>query len=958
MVKVWGRLKGDEVGVISPYAAQALERPAADVIILSLVRANPRGDVGFVSDWRRLNVALTRSRRLCMILAHLPTWLTAESALLRDWIGFHPAIVAEVKAFERQNRGGLTALPPEIEKQVTMLRDEFARNRPAAAKLPRVSVAAKGGGTDAATAKRKALDAAPRHMMALSRLITHCRQLSAARAPVLLTASAAIAHGARRVARVARASTSRSTFWRTAALAGAATTAAGAKGAKAEVQVVQGIRRKKLGFSDLYVSEMGLGTQRWGSADFNGPDEALCHRMMDRAILEARRQCGVNLVDTAEQYPIPSDALRPEGLTEEIIGKWVAKDKTRRDKIVVSTKITGGLNVNAQNIRDDLDASLKRLQFDHVDLYLTHWSFRMNWGQSLQYRPTLEKIARREGQATFEEVVQAMDKLVKQGKIRGWGCCNESPYGATRLVATAKAMGATPPCVFQNDYSILNRRCEENGLFETLLHRECPGGTTSPRGRMDDLSWGPTLYRYRSAAALDATKRYAALAKEQKIPLTELALRWAKQRGGMTTALVGHTSMEQLEEDMRAMAKPDALPEKLMWEIDPWLCRAARTCPSDAEGRREEPEPECQGGLVPDLSSNVQSCSPAYSAPRARPSVAEDRLLRDDVIIQRIRQEMLEVEQTYAEVVDIKNYLNDTVAYFSAPDGQDLPGQQLFPDPDCKSEEELRRAPKLLKPTPKPAPKPRGADADDAEAHGDGDGTGAVKREAPEPPKAEELSRGKALLNVPGLKRMQLRVLDKVGCGMILQPTKWGMVVEVVDPKPGQPLLKVGDCIQEVDKLSLVGLPPDECEDTFGASFRHGVWLCALSGAEAGVDLNDLDAASLLGWSVERDEDCHVWRKAPVGWKMDHFWFEDVPLEPFANQAEFAYDRFFCKHALKEAHEEGPLRLAIAEAQVAGVDSGSLAEAEARLRTPRCDPVAGGGSSGWWEFWSVDRSPC
>ena len=57
-------------------------------------------------------------------------------------------------------------------------------------------------------------------------------------------------------------------------------------------------------------------------------------------------------------------------------------------------------------------------------------------------------MARREGQATFEEVVQAMDKLVKQGKIRGWGCCNESPYGATRLVATAKAMNATPPCAW------------------------------------------------------------------------------------------------------------------------------------------------------------------------------------------------------------------------------------------------------------------------------------------------------------------------------------------------------------------------------------------------------------------------------------------------------------------------------------------------------------------------------
>lgn len=397
-----------------------------------------------------------------------------------------------------------------------------------------------------------------------------------------------------------RASTSRSRFLRSAGLVAGA----GASAADAEVQVVQGIRRKKLGFSDIYVSEMGLGSQRWGSADFNAPDEALCHQMMDRAILEG----AVNLVDTAEQYPIPSDALKPEGLTEEIIGKWVAKDKTRRDKIVVATKITGGLNVNAQNIREDLEGSLKRLQMDHVDLYLTHWSFRMsqpqqNWGQSLQYRQTLEKIARREGQATFEEVVGAMDKLVKQGKIRGWGCCNESPYGATRLVATAKAMGATPPCVFQNDYSILNRRCEENGLFEMcspfnedvgfMAYNVLAGGmltgkyldapaapdepnpmqsfarTASPRGRMDDISWGPTLYRYRSAAASEALQRYAELAKKAGLSLTELSLRWAKERSGMTTALVGHTSMAQLEEDLKAMNfTQEPLSDDLMWEID------------------------------------------------------------------------------------------------------------------------------------------------------------------------------------------------------------------------------------------------------------------------------------------------------------------------------------------------------------------------------------------------------
>ena len=107
--------------------------------------------------------------------------------------------------------------------------------------------------------------------------------------------------------------------------------AKGAKGATNEVVgVVDGIRQKRLGGGDIIVSEMGLGTQRWGSTDFNAPDEALCHQMMDRAILGG----GINLVDTAEQYPIPSDRANPEGNTERIIGKWLAKDKSRRSKVV------------------------------------------------------------------------------------------------------------------------------------------------------------------------------------------------------------------------------------------------------------------------------------------------------------------------------------------------------------------------------------------------------------------------------------------------------------------------------------------------------------------------------------------------------------------------------------------------------------------------------------------------
>ena len=80
---------------------------------------------------------------------------------------------------------------------------------------------------------------------------------------------------------------------------------------RSSVDVIDGIRQKRLGGSGIIVSEIGLGTQRWGSTDFNAPDMAACHALMDRAILES----GVNLVDTAEQYPIPSDDLtgRPEG---------------------------------------------------------------------------------------------------------------------------------------------------------------------------------------------------------------------------------------------------------------------------------------------------------------------------------------------------------------------------------------------------------------------------------------------------------------------------------------------------------------------------------------------------------------------------------------------------------------------------------------------------------------------
>lgn len=89
-----------------------------------------------------------------------------------------------------------------------------------------------------------------------------------------------------------------------------------------------------------------------------------------------------------------------------------------------------------------------------------------------------------------------------------------------------------------------------------------------PRGRMDEPGWGGTLYRYRTTAAQEAIREYAKIAEKYKMPLTELALRWCKQRFLVTTTLVGHTSLQQLEQSLAYMTKKEDLSSEIMWEID------------------------------------------------------------------------------------------------------------------------------------------------------------------------------------------------------------------------------------------------------------------------------------------------------------------------------------------------------------------------------------------------------
>lgn len=372
------------------------------------------------------------------------------------------------------------------------------------------------------------------------------------------------------------------------------------------VKVVNGIKQRRLGGSDIVVSEIGLGTQRWASDDFNSPTEKDCFGFMDEAVLKG----GVNLLDTAEQYPIPSGRNAQEGDSELLIGKWMKERKVKRDDVVIATKITGGRNVTPKNIKKDCEGSLKRLGTDYIDVYQLHWPQRYspqaNWGQSLKYNIESDDSGYWRnfgGPTSFEDMCLSMEELIQAGKIKGWGLCNDNAYGLTACTRAAKMLGTTPPCSIQGDFSLIDRKSEENGVAEAaskynenvgfMAYNALAGGMLTgkymevpaafddisnreramqsmndPRGRMDTRGWGGTLYRYRTDAAQQAIVDYNKIAKANGMSLTELSLRWCRQRSLLTTTLVGHSNINQLKETLKHFSKKEPLSDQVMWDID------------------------------------------------------------------------------------------------------------------------------------------------------------------------------------------------------------------------------------------------------------------------------------------------------------------------------------------------------------------------------------------------------
>ncbi|MFQ5691525.1 MAG: aldo/keto reductase [Nitrospinota bacterium] len=297
---------------------------------------------------------------------------------------------------------------------------------------------------------------------------------------------------------------------------------------------------RRLGRTGLSVSAICLGTMQFGWT----ADEATSFQIMD-AFVEA----GGNFLDTADMYSFWSKKSYA-GKTEEIIGRWLAA-RGNRDRVILATKVHGrmwegpdGAGLGRAHILKAVEGSLKRLQTDHIDLYQTH---------------------RTDPDTPHEETLAAMDRLVRQGKVRHIGCSNYPATDLRACLAVSRERGVVRFESHQPYYNLVDRagfegellglcREEEIGVipysplaggFLTGKYRR--GETPPETDRMTDIRM-----RYRNDRGFRIVEKVVEVAEARGAPPGAVALAWLLGNPAVTAPIIGANSVEQLEGSLQA----------------------------------------------------------------------------------------------------------------------------------------------------------------------------------------------------------------------------------------------------------------------------------------------------------------------------------------------------------------------------------------------------------------------
>jgi len=319
------------------------------------------------------------------------------------------------------------------------------------------------------------------------------------------------------------------------------------------------MQQRELGHTGLKVSALCLGTMTFGEQN----TERQAHAQLDQALA-----AGINFLDTAEMYPVPPRS-ETQGRTEQYIGNWLVARKCR-DRIVLATKVAGPgdwlpylrggkARLDRPNIEAAVEASLRRLRTDAIDLYQLHWPDRKtnHFGQLGYRHPTADSSV------PLAETLEVLGDLVAAGKIRHVGLSNETPWGTMRMLQLAAELGLPRPVSIQNPYSLLNRTFEI-GLAEIAIREQCGLLAYSPmafgalsgkylngaRPAGARLTLFPRFDRYSEPRAAQAIAAYVALARRYGLDPAQMALAWVTSRPFVTSTIIGATTMEQLEADL------------------------------------------------------------------------------------------------------------------------------------------------------------------------------------------------------------------------------------------------------------------------------------------------------------------------------------------------------------------------------------------------------------------------
>jgi len=284
-----------------------------------------------------------------------------------------------------------------------------------------------------------------------------------------------------------------------------------------------------LGRTGLHVSRLCLGTMNFGPH----ATEAESFAMMGAAV-----DLGINFFDTANIY----GQKRGEGITEQIIGRWLAEDSGRRERIVLATKVYGSMGdgpndsrLSAYQIRRACEASLTRLQTDHIDLYQMHHIDRTT---------------------PWEEIWQAMEQLVREGKVLYVGSSNFAAWHITRANAVAEARHLLGIVSEQSFYNLYSRTIE----LEVVPACEALGVGILPWSPLSGGLLGGVLQKLNEGRRV-ASARIRRLVDERRPQLeqwegfcaelghapADVALAWLLRRPGITAPIVGPRTMEQLQ---------------------------------------------------------------------------------------------------------------------------------------------------------------------------------------------------------------------------------------------------------------------------------------------------------------------------------------------------------------------------------------------------------------------------